>query len=249
MTINSSSTTTMPSKIPPQPLFDSIPSCISAFASGNFIIVLDSPSRENEGDLIIPAQDVTTEKMAFMVRHSSGLICAPLTAERAQGLSLPQMVTENADPNRTAYTVSVDANHESVTTGISAADRALTCRTLANSEAGAEDLRRPGHVFPLRAREGGVRQRPGHTEAAVDFCRLAGKSEVGVICELVEDGVESSVGLAERIGGGMMRRDACLEFGRRWGLKVCTIEDLVRYLIEREGKKEGVVKVNGVNGR
>jgi 3,4-dihydroxy 2-butanone 4-phosphate synthase len=236
----------MPSKLP-ESAFDSIPACISAFASGNFIIVLDSPARENEGDLIIAAQDVTTEKMAFMIRHSSGLICAPLTADRAKSLHLPQMVTENADPNRTAYTVSVDASHESVSTGISARDRALTCRTLADEGAGPRDLRRPGHVFPLRAREGGVRQRPGHTEAAVEFCRLAGKREVGVICELVEDGVESAEGLAERVGGGMMRRDACLEFGRRWGLKVCTIEDLVRYL-EGGGDAKSADRVNGING-
>jgi 3,4-dihydroxy 2-butanone 4-phosphate synthase len=239
----------MPSKLPQDPVFDSITSCISAFVSGNFIIVLDSPSRENEGDLIIAAQDVTTEKMAFMIRHSSGLICTPLNAERARTLELPQMVTENADPNRTAYTVSVDANREGVTTGISAADRALTCRVLADPGAGAPDLRRPGHMFPLRAREGGVRQRPGHTEAAVDFCRLAGKREVGVICELVEDGAEGAEGVAERLGGGMMRRDACLEFGRRWGLKVCTIEDLVRYLEEKdrkEGKLQGAA--NGING-
>lgn len=157
------------------------------------------------------------------------------------------MVAENADPNRTAYTVSVDASHETVTTGISASDRALTCRVLADPEARVGDLRRPGHVFPLRAREGGVRQRPGHTEAAVEFCHLAGKREVGVICELVEDGVEGVEGVAERIGGGMMRRDACLEFGRRWGLKVCTIEDLMRYLEQRgQGKKE--MEVNGING-
>ena len=160
------------------------------------------------------------------------------------------MVIKNADPNRTAYTVSVDANHNGVTTGISASDRARTCRTLADPEAGFADLRRPGHVFPLRAREGGVRLRPGHTEAAVDFCRLAGKREVGVICELVEDGAEGAEGTAERIGGGMMRRDACLEFGRRWGLRVCTIEDLVRYLEEEEGRKGklGVVEVNVANG-
>lgn len=194
--------------------------------------------------------------MAFMVRHSSGLICTPLTADRAAHLNLPQMVTENADPNRTAYTVSVDADLPGVTTGISAADRALTCRVLADLKAGPADLRRPGHVFPLRAREGGVRERQGHTEAAVEFCRLAGKSEVGVICELVEDGVEGegeAEGRAERFGAGMMRRDACLEFGKKWGLKVCTIEDLVKYLEEEEGKGKvkvngGVVEVNGVNG-
>ncbi|KAL8971536.1 MAG: hypothetical protein Q9197_003219 [Variospora fuerteventurae] len=198
--------------------FDPIKDVIDAFRDGEFIIVLDSMDRENEGDLIIAAEDVTTEKMAFMVRHSSGLICAPIPTSLAQRLSLPQMVHANADPNRTAYTVSIDASEPSVTTGISAHDRALTCRTLAWSNASEFAFRRPGHVFPLQAREGGIRERKGHTEAAVSFCRLAGKAPVGVICELVEDGEEVE-GRAERIGGGMMRRDACLKFGRRWGLK------------------------------
>lgn len=231
--------------------FDSIPSCISAFASGDFIIVLDSTDRENEGDLIASAQDMTPEKMAFMIRHSSGLICAPLTAHRAEDLDLPPMVVDNADPNRTAYTVSVDADQEAITTGISAADRATTCRVLASPEAVAADLRRPGHMFPLQARTGGVRERAGHTEAAVDFCILAGKREVGVICELVEDGVEVEGGRAERVGGGMMRRDACLEFGKRWGLRVCTIEDLVSFLDQGDEarSKLGAAKdIGGMNG-
>lgn len=215
--------------------------------------------RENEGDLIIAAEAMTTEKMAFMVRHSrfvrhpvnllcelslifwcccSGLICAPLPATLAQKLELPQMVKANADPNRTAYTVSIDSSDSSITTGISAHDRALTCRTLAAQDVSAASFRRPGHVFPLRATDGGIRQRRGHTEAAVEFCRLAGNAPVGVICELVEDGEEVE-GKAERIGGGMMRRDACLKFGRKWGLKVCTIEDLVEF-VERP-KENGQV--------
>ena len=148
------------------------------------------------------------------------------------------MVKANSDPNRTAYTISVDASDQTVTTGISAHDRALTCRTLATPSASASSFRRPGHVFPLRAREGGIRERKGHTEAAVEFCRLAGKVQVGVICELVDDGDEVA-GKAERLEGGMMRRDACLKFGKTWGLKVCTIEDLVDYV---EGKMES----NGV---
>jgi len=134
------------------------------------------------------------------------------------------MVSENTDPKRTAYTVSIDSADPSVTTGISAHDRALTCRTLALKSATLSSFRRPGHVFPLRARDGGVRQRPGHTEAAVEFCKLSGKRSVGAICELVEDGEEME-GLAERRAGGMMRRDACLRFGKMWGLRVCTIED------------------------
>lgn len=222
--------------------FDSIESTIEAFRNGDFIVVLDSQDRENEGDLIIAAQDVTTEKMAFMVRHTSGLICTPITSQLATKMELPQMVTDNEDPNRTAYTISIDANDETVTTGISAHDRALTCRTLASAKASAESFRRPGHVFPLRARDGGVLERTGHTEAAVEFCRLAGKARVGVICEMVDDG-EQVPGQTAMREPGMMRRDACLEFGRKWGLKVCTIEDLVEF-VDKE-KKVGA-HANGV---
>ena len=143
------------------------------------------------------------------------------------------MVKSNEDPNRTAYTISVDASDPSVTTGISAHDRALTCRALASSDPTPSSFRRPGHILPLMARPGGILERQGHTEAAVEFCRLAGKRPAGVICELVEDGEEAE-GTAERKGGGMMRRDGCLMFGKRWGLKVCTIEDLVNY-IGKEG--------------
>lgn len=142
------------------------------------------------------------------------------------------MVVANEDPKGTAYTISIDSAAPEVTTGISAHDRALTCRTLGSSEATASSFRRPGHIIPLQAREGGVLQRPGHTEAAVELCRLAGKREVGVIGELVDDG-EEVPGVAIRRSPGMMRRDGCLKFGKRWGLKVCTIEDLVEY-VERE---------------
>ncbi|ETN37736.1 3,4-dihydroxy-2-butanone-4-phosphate synthase [Cyphellophora europaea CBS 101466] len=226
---------------PAPPAFDSIESTIKAFKNGEFIVVLDDEDRENEGDLIIAAEDVTTEKMAFMIRHTSGLICTPIPGDLAAQLELPQMVVSNEDPKRTAYTISIDASDDSVTTGISAHDRALTCRTLAHSKVKPESFRRPGHVFPLRARDGGVLTRTGHTEAAVDFCRLAGKAPAGVICEMVDDGQEIP-GRAERTEPGMMRRDACLEFGKRWGLKVCTIEDLVQY------RKSNEQLVNGVNG-
>ncbi|KAK3292742.1 DHBP synthase RibB-like alpha/beta domain-containing protein [Chaetomium fimeti] len=178
--------------------------------------------------------------MAFMVRHSSGLICTPLPATRAAALALPAMVAVSQDPRGTAYTVSVDAADPSVTTGISARDRALVCRALADDKATPAEFRRPGHVFPLRAREGGVRQRPGHTEAAVDLCRLAGKKPVGVICELVDDGVEVP-GRAVREEPGMLRGEACIAFARKWGLKVCTIADMVAYLEKVEGK----IEVNG----
>lgn len=154
------------------------------------------------------------------------------------------MVVENADPNRTAYTLSIDASHPTITTGISAHDRALTCRTLASPSATSASFRRPGHVFPLRAREGGIRARKGHTEAAVEFCRLAGKRPAAVICELVEDGEEVE-GKAERREGGMMRRDGCLKFGQRWGLKVCTIEDLVAYVDKTDPITNGDAAING----
>jgi 3,4-dihydroxy 2-butanone 4-phosphate synthase len=150
------------------------------------------------------------------------------------------MVIENADPKGTAYTISVDSSDPSVTTGISAQDRALACRTLASPTARAKDLRRPGHIIPLQAKSGGVRERKGHTEAATEFCRLTGKVQAGVIAELVEDG-EIAPGIPE-IGGnnGMMRRDGCLKFGKKWGIKVCTIEDLVEYLEKTEGSSSVV---------
>jgi 3,4-dihydroxy 2-butanone 4-phosphate synthase len=185
---------------------------------------------------------MTAEKMAFMVRHSSGLICAPITAERTLALELPQMVAHSEDPRTTAYTVSVDANHPSVTTGISAHDRALVCRTLADPAATPTSVRRPGHVIPLRARDGGVRVRRGHTEAAIDFCQLAGKQPAGVLCELVDDG-EVVEGQAVMRNPGMLRRDGCIAFANKWGLKVVTIEDLANYLTKTEGK----LAVNGTS--
>lgn len=144
------------------------------------------------------------------------------------------MVTSNQDPKGTAYTLSIDSADPSVTTGISAHDRALACRTLACPSATPSSFRRPGHVIPLRARPGGVRERPGHTEAAVEFCRLAGKPLAGVIAELVDDGEEVE-GCAIRRKPGMMRRDGCLKFAKRWGLKVVTIEDLVAHVEAEEG--------------
>jgi 3,4-dihydroxy 2-butanone 4-phosphate synthase len=145
------------------------------------------------------------------------------------------MVVENADPKGTAYTISIDSSDPSVTTGISAHDRALACRALASPTAKFEDFRRPGHIIPLEAKGGGVRERKGHTEATVEFCRLAGKTPVGVIAELVEDG-ELVEGIPEiRGNNGMMRRDGCLKFGKKWGIKVCTIEDLLEYLERTEG--------------
>jgi 3,4-dihydroxy 2-butanone 4-phosphate synthase len=145
------------------------------------------------------------------------------------------MVPQNTEKQNTAYTITIDAAHPSMTTGISAQDRATTARALADPHATEESFRRPGHVLPLRAKAGGVRERFGHTEAAVELCRLAGKEQAALICEMVRDGVEVE-GVPEREDGGMMRRDDCLEFGRRWGLKVCTIEDIVDYVEAKEGK-------------
>ncbi|KAI1267952.1 DHBP synthase RibB-like alpha/beta domain-containing protein [Xylariaceae sp. FL1019] len=215
--------------------FDNIPDTIAAFRNGEFIVVMDDPGRENEGDLIIAAEDVTTEQMAFMIRYSSGYVCAPITPARTESLELPQMVPNNEDPKMTAYTITVDASDSSVTTGISARDRALAVRTLADPNATSASFRRPGHVLPLKAREGGVRVRRGHTEAAVDFCRLAGKFEAAAICEIVDDGQEIA-GQAIRRDPGMLRGEGCIAFARKWGLKVCTIEDLVIYLEKTEGK-------------
>ncbi|KAL3444778.1 DHBP synthase RibB-like alpha/beta domain-containing protein [Aspergillus insuetus] len=213
----------MSSNTEPALQFDSIPDTIQAFRNGEFIIVLDSPARENEGDLIIAAESITAAQMAFMVRYTSGLICAP-------------MVTENTDPNGTAYTISIDlADPSSITTGIFAHDRARTCQALASPTSSASDFHRPGHIIPLQAHSGGVRQRKGHTEVAVEFCQLAGKQPVGVIAELVEDAVAVE-GVAEIPGeNGMMRSRGCLEFGKRWGINVCTIEDLVEYVERTEG--------------
>ena len=150
------------------------------------------------------------------------------------------MVLENEELEGTAYTLSIDASDPSITTGISAHDRALTCRTLASKTSRKESFRRPGHVFPLRAREGGVRERRGHTEATIEFCKLAGKPLAGVLSELVDEGDEIE-GRTERIHGGMTRRDGCLRFGKRWGIRTCTINDLVLYLDRRCGE----TKING----
>ena len=203
--------------------------------NGEFILVLDDPSRENEGDLIIAAEDVTTEQMAWMIRHSSGYICVPMPSDRATALNLPPMVTNTQDPRGTAYTVSVDAEHPLTTTGISAHDRALACRTLADPKCTPASLRRPGHVLPLRSVAGGIRARQGHTEAATEFCRLAGKNPIGVISELVDDG-EEVPGQALRRNGGMLTGEGCIAFAKKWGIKVCTIADLVAHVEKTEGK-------------
>ncbi|HSI46406.1 MAG TPA: 3,4-dihydroxy-2-butanone-4-phosphate synthase [Methylophilus sp.] len=196
--------------------FDAVSEAIEAIANGEFVIVVDDTDRENEGDLIIAAEKITTEQMAFLVRHSSGLVCVALGEERLDALELPQMVAQNADPFRTAFTVSVDYKY-GTTSGISAADRALTLRSLANSNSQANEFHRPGHIFPLRARLGGVLERPGHTEAAYDLAKMAGLSPVGVLCEIVND------------DGSMARRPDLLLFAKKHGLKIITIAEMIAY--------------------
>ncbi|KAJ3967648.1 3,4-dihydroxy-2-butanone 4-phosphate synthase-domain-containing protein [Lentinula raphanica] len=202
--------------------FDSIPDALQAFKEGEFLVVMDDENRENEGDLIIAGHHCTTEKMAWMIRHTSGFICISLPGERLAELELPMMVgEENQDPHRTAYTVSTDYRH-GTTTGISAHDRALTAFALSSSTSVASDFTRPGHLMPLRARPGGVLTRRGHTEAGIDLCKLTGLPEGGVLCELVND-------LDEDVNGGMMRRDQCRAFADRWGLKMISVEMLAEF--------------------
>ena len=198
---------------------DPVPAAIAAIAAGRPVVVVDDADRENEGDLIYAAALATDEVTAFTVRHTSGVICAPLPAGLADRLALPPMTTVNEDPKGTAYTVSVDAA-AGVTTGISAADRTRTLRVLADPGAAPGDLTRPGHVFPLRAVPGGVRARRGHTEAGVELCRLAGVAPVAAIAELVHD------------DGTMMRLPALREFSDEHGLVLISIEDLVAHLEE-----------------
>ncbi|HET8614733.1 MAG TPA: GTP cyclohydrolase II [Actinomycetales bacterium] len=180
---------------------------------GRPVLVVDDADRENEGDVVLPAQLATDSWVGWTVRHTSGVLCAPMPAEWADRLELPPMVADNQDPRRTAYTVSVDARH-GISTGISAADRARTLTLLADARTSPTDLVRPGHVFPLRARPGGVLERAGHTEAAVDLCRLAGLAPVGLIAEVVHD------------DGSMMRLPELLALGAEHGLLTLSIADL-----------------------
>ena len=193
-----------------------IEQALEALREGRPVLVTDDEDRENEGDVVMAAQTLTAEWMAWTIRHSSGYVCAPMTDAVADRLDLPLMVRDNADRLRTAYTVTVDAA-DGVTTGISAADRSRTVRLLASPAATANAFVRPGHVVPLRARDGGVLVRRGHTEAAVDLCRLAGLEPVGAIAELTHD------------DGTMMRLPAVLELGAEHGLPVVTIEQLVAH--------------------
>jgi 3,4-dihydroxy 2-butanone 4-phosphate synthase / GTP cyclohydrolase II len=200
---------------------------IEAFARGELVVVTDDDDRENEGDLMVAAVHATPEKMAFIIRHTCGIVCAPLTSETAQRLRLAPMVSDNDSPHGTAFTVSVDYRH-GTTTGISAEDRTATVRNLANGNAGAVDFVRPGHIFPLIAKEGGVLMRSGHTEAAIDLCRLAKLEPVGVICELVND------------DGTVMRGPEVTAFAERHGIKRLSVADLIAYRQAREKLVERV---------
>jgi 3,4-dihydroxy 2-butanone 4-phosphate synthase/GTP cyclohydrolase II len=208
--------------------FSSIPDIVADIRAGRMVVIADDEDRENEGDLIMAAQAVTAEAIAFIVRHSSGIICQPMTRERLEQLRLPQMVSENSESHRTAFTVSVDCRH-GTTTGVSAHDRAITIRALADPASKPEDFARPGHIFPLRYTDGGVLMRAGHTEASIDLVRLAGvSSPSAVICEIVSD-------------DGTMKRGAdLLAFADQHGLKLGTIADLIRYRLQTEKTVERV---------
>ena len=197
-------------------VFASIPEAIEEIRAGRIVIVVDDADRENEGDLILAAERVTPEAIAFIVRHTSGVICMPVIGERLDELEIPLMVAANTDTRRTAFTVSVDAR-DGVTTGISAADRCRTIRTVIDPATRPPDLSRPGHIFPLRYREGGVLKRAGHTEAAVDLARLAGLYPAGVLCETVND------------DGTMSRLPDLVHFAQTHGLKLISIADLIEY--------------------
>src|ERR1700733_2827947 len=201
--------------------FSSIPTVLAELRAGRMVLILDDEDRENEGDLIMAAEYATPESMAFMIRHSSGIICVPMEEERLLRLELPQMVGSNNDSYRTAFTVSVDYRH-GTSTGVSAADRAATITALANPQTAATDFARPGHIFPLRPRRGGVLVRAGHTEAAVDLCVLAGLKPAGVLCELMND------------DGSMARRAECEVFARQHNIAMGTIADLIRYRLRNE---------------
>ena len=219
---------------------DSIEDAIAAIAEGELVVVVDDTDRENEGDLIMAAAKATPEKIAFMIRHTSGILCVPMTAERADRLNLPPMVANNIDPMRTAFTVSVDYR-QGMTTGISAEERTNTVRALANDNCSGADFIKPGHIFPLIARDGGVLTRSGHTEAGTDLAKLAGLEPAGVLAEIVND------------DGTVKRMDGLIPFAREHGLKIISIEDLISYRIRRESfvtcVKEETMSVGGMRAR
>ena len=201
--------------------FDSIPDVLEEIRLGRMVIVTDDEDRENEGDLLMAASKVTPQAVNFMARYGRGLICAPVTEDRASRLGLQRMVAHNREMHATDFTVSVDATH-GTSTGISARDRAATIKVLSDPKATPKDLRQPGHIFPLQAAEGGVLRRAGHTEAAVDLARLAGLDSSGVICEILNE------------DGTMARLPDLMKFKKEHGLKICSIRDLIAYRRQSE---------------
>ena len=201
---------------------NSIPEAIEAIKNGEIIIVVDDENRENEGDFVCAAEMVTPNLVNFMITHGRGLVCAPLTENRCAKLKLDKMVSNNTDPLETAFTVSVDLKGDGVTTGISASDRSSTIKSLVDLNTQPHNLSRPGHVFPLIAKEGGVLRRTGHTEAAIDFSRLAGLSPAGVIVEIIND------------DGSMARIPELFIIAKKFNLKIVSIEDLVAYRMQHD---------------
>ena len=201
---------------------DSINDAIKAIKKGEVVIVVDDANRENEGDFIAAAEKITPKLINFMATHGRGLICVPLTEERCDYLELSKMVSNNSDPMETAFTVSVDLKGKGITTGISASDRAMTVKALIEKNTIPQDLSRPGHVFPLIAKTGGVLRRTGHTEAAIDFARLAGFDPAGVIVEIMNE------------DGSMARLPELIEVAKKFNLKIVSIEDLVSYRMQHD---------------
>ncbi|MBC8757208.1 3,4-dihydroxy-2-butanone-4-phosphate synthase [Kordia sp. YSTF-M3] len=220
---------TATTKVKTQTQLDSIHAAIEDIRKGKVIIVVDDENRENEGDFLAAAEKVTPEMINFMATHGRGLICTPLTENRCKELQLGMMVSNNTDPMETAFTISVDLKGNGVTTGISAADRSKTVQALIDPNTRPFDLARPGHIFPLKAKEGGVLRRTGHTEAAIDFARLAGLQPAGVIVEIMNE------------DGTMARLPQLLKVAKTFDLKIVSIEDLVAYRMEHDSlieKKE-----------
>jgi 3,4-dihydroxy 2-butanone 4-phosphate synthase/GTP cyclohydrolase II len=212
---------TLAATVEPTSVFAPVEEAVEDIRRGRMVIVVDDADRENEGDLILAAEKVTPESLAFMVRHTSGVICMPVVGDRLDELSIPLMVADSTDSQRTAFTVSVDVIH-GTTTGISAADRSATVRAVIDPGTTSADLVRPGHVFPLRYREGGVLKRAGHTEAAVDLARLAGLYPAGVLCEIVNE------------DGSMSRLPDLVRFARQHDLRIISIADLIEHRRRRE---------------
>lgn len=211
--------------------FNTIPEAVEDIKNGKMVIVVDDEDRENEGDFLMAAEKVTPQAINFMVKHGRGLVCAPLTKDRAKKLHLNHMVMEGADPDEANFTISID-HKRLTTTGISAADRANTIREMANEEAKPGDFRRPGHVFPLLAVDGGVLRRAGHTEAAIDLTRLAGLTPIGIICEIMRE------------DGEMARVPELAEMAKEYDMKFITIKDLIAYRNENESLVKELMDVN-----